>query len=262
MLDMKRRYAIIGLLIVSVVSVGISGVTMAQSDSANIIETSTTYPVSDDSQAIGVTLSVSPPNEQVSNVSLDIRNGQQAYVDFDSFSVTLEPSGATEIDESLRLERGDMVKTYFIESLEPEETVTIEFRAYPRTLESSGERINTATVRYQYLRNGVEVPDDPPGRLPVNVDIANSPVYELQNTQMKLDGMWAITGLGVLAGLVGLGLGGYIFLQNRGGDSRGVSPSDLRSAKRKLDSVRAKIDARGGADDVIDEIDEVRDELE
>lgn len=262
MLKPNTRYAIIALVVVSVVSVGVSGTTIAQSDSADIIETSTEYPASEGSQAIHVTVSVSPPDEQVTNVSLDFENSQQAYIDFESFSVTLEPSGATEVDETLQLERGDKVKSFFIESLRSDETVRIEFRAYPRTLEASGKSISAATVRYEYLRNGVEVPDNAPDRLSVDADIANSPVYELQSVRTQLNGMWGITGLGVLAGLVGLGLGGYVYLQNGDGSDSGVSSSDVRSAKRKLDNVRAKIDARGGSDDIVEEIDDIRDRLE
>lgn len=262
MLKSNTRYAIIALVIVSVVSVGISGTTVAQSDSAEIFETSTEYPASEDSQAIHITLTVSPPDEQVTNVSLEFQNSKEAYIDFESFSVTLEPSGATEIDESLQLERGDKIKSFFIESLRSDETVRIEFHAYPRTLEASGKSITAATVRYEYLRNGVEVPDNAPGTLSVDADIANSPVYELQRVRTQLNGMWGITGLGVLAGLIGLGFGGYIYLQNRDGSSSGVSSSDVRSAKRKLDNVRAKVDARGGSDDIIEEIDDIRDRLE
>lgn len=96
----------------------------------------------------------------------------------------------------------------------------------------------------------------------MSADISNSPVYELQNTQTKLDGMWVVTGLGILAGLIGIGFGAYIFLQNQGGGGPEVSRSDVRSAQRKLENVRAKIDACGGADDLVEEIDEVRDRLE
>lgn len=260
-IKMKFQYIIIGLLLVSVVGVSLSGVAYGQSDSPDIVESTTEYPASTDSQAIGVTLTVSPQDEEISNVSLDIWNTEQAFTDFESFSVTIEPSGAAEIDESIRMVQQDQVKTFSIESLRPDETVRIQFDVYPRKLETDGQTIAAANVQYQYLRNGVEVPGNQPGRFSVNADISGSPVYDLQSTQTRLDGMWAITGIGVLAGIIGLGLGGYIILQNRSGDTQTVSSGDIRSARRRLENVRAKIDARGGADDIVNEIDDILDRL-
>lgn len=151
-----------------------------------IITVTTEYPATEDSQAIRVSATVSPNAERVTDISLTIRNSADAFVDMDSFSITVTPSGATETDENVNRVGTGVQKEYQIESLSPGESVEIEFFVYPRVLDAPNQEIDAAILSYEFLRNGVTVPADSPGFIRTVTDISNSPVYEANELRSQL----------------------------------------------------------------------------
>lgn len=224
---------------------------LQQSPSENGINVTTEYPTSDSSQAIGVTTTVSPTEAEITNVSLRISNSQNAFIDYDSFSLSLDPSGAAEVEEDLRMRNGNQVKIYQIDSLQTDETVTITFNAYPRQLQSEDETLDVATVRYEFLRNGIQVPDDSPGQISAVADISESPQYEAQRLNSRVSNLWLTVGASVAVGVVGLVVGAVVYLKNRNSGSS-ISRSRLRSIADDAEKLQRRLSARGDEEGAAD----------
>lgn len=243
-----NRVFVIGFICILVATAGGMAVGAAQSDSGNTVETSenfvtvqTTYPTEGPSEAVQVVVRIAPEDETINDVYLNVSNADTGYVDFESFSISITPSGAAEVDEQLEFRSGNRVQSYYISELNSGEVVEISFTAYPTNI-NTGER-SVATVSYQYLQNAQEVPENPPGRIRATTSFAASPYATIDTLQTKVDGMWATTALGVLVGIVALVVGGY-FAYKYKNETNGDSPTgsselrrDLIEAKRELENV-------------------------
>jgi len=219
-------------------------VSFQQSTAENGINVSTTYPVSNDSQAVDVTVTVSPSEAAITNATIGITNSENAFIDYDSFSLSLAPSGAAEVEESLRTNGANRQKIYDIDSLETDETVTITFEAYPRQLQSDDGTLNVARVNYAFLRNGVEVPNSGPGQINAVADMSDSPAYAAQSAQSRISQMWITVGVGVAVGVIGLIAAVVLYLTNRDSGSS-ISRSRLRSVENDVRDLQRRLSAHG-----------------
>jgi hypothetical protein len=252
----RRRVALgIGMVLLLAIGGGISG-SVAGADNNDIshpssyqvntatengVNVTTSYPVSDQSQRVDVAVTISPTETEISNISVAIGNTDSAFIDFDSFGVTIEPSGAAEVNEELQFYGGDTQRVYTIDSLETDESVTITFEAYPRQLQSSDNRLDVAQVNYEFLRNGVQVPDNPPDRVTAVMNLSSSPVNEAQNLRTTTDGLWLTTGVSVLLGIVGIAAAVWMY---SGRDSNsGPSRSDIRDVTSDLEDLERRLEA-------------------
>ncbi len=275
---MNGRWATLGLGIVLLLVVGsvlpgsVMGATedpISQSSPSQLntatqdgVNVTTQYPTSDESQGVDVTVTVSPTETEISNISVAISNTDSAFVDFDSFGVTIEPSGAAEVDEELQFRGGEIQRVYRIDSLEVDQSVTITFTTYPRQLQSSNDRLDVAQVNYEYLRNGVQVPDNPPARMTAVADLSSSPVNEAQSLRTTLDGLWVTVGVSILLGLVGIVAAVWMYLNSDSGSGPSRSDisdvaDDVEELERRLEAVGQE-EAQAEAEDIKEKIEDLK----
>lgn len=226
------------------------------------INVTTSYPTESDSQAIAVSITIQPENDRITNISLAIRNTDSAFIDFDSFTETIEPSGATEVSDSTEYRNEELVQTFEIDSLDVGQSVTITFRAYPRTLQANGQSIDAATIEYQYLRQGIEVPGNSPGEIDATTDISESPHYQLQSAETRANGLWGVAGAGVIIGLIGLVAGGFLFFKSKQQGGSGIERSQVRDIKDDISDLSAKLRARVDDEDIQSDLKDILDDLD
>lgn len=224
-------------------------------DGVNI---TTRYPTSDESQGVDVTITVSPSETEITNISVAISNTDSAFVDFDSFGVTITPSGAAEVNEELQFRGGEMQRVYTIDSLGPDQSVTITFTSYPRQLQSSNNRLDVAQINYEFLRNGVQVPDNPPARTTAVADLSSSPANEVQGLKTRIDGLWVTTGVSVLLGLVGIAAAVWMYLKRD--SSSGPDRSDIRDVTGDIEELERRLEAVG-QEEAREEAEEIKDKI-
>jgi hypothetical protein len=163
-------------------------------------------------QQINVSSTVSPDSVLVTDVEIQISGTQRTFLDTESFQTTINP-GNSNVNV---VYEGD--GQFNIDELSPDESVTIEFVVYPRTIQE--ESIKAAQVDVSFVQNGQELTD----RKPIDVSLTDSAFFKYQ----QLDGQEQQRNLIDLAGraaLVILGLsllgGGFVFYRRRGGDDDG-----------------------------------------
>lgn len=228
---------VVGCICILFASVGGTAVGASQSSSSDPIETTenfvtvqTTYPTDGPSEAVNVVVEISPEGETINDIYLNISNSDTGYVDFESFSISITPSGAADIEEQFDTRGGERVQSYHISELTSGETVEVSFTAYPTNIRP--DRRSVATVSYQYLQNAQEVPEDGPGSIQAIASFDQSPYSTVNSLQTQVQGMWVTTGVGVLAGVVGLAIGGFLFYRSKNPGS--TSTEDYTSVRREL----------------------------
>jgi hypothetical protein len=131
---------------------------------------STDYNTETGSQDVGVTLTIEPTDSKVTDLEVDISDSSEALVDEESFQYTVKPSDS---DIQVDSEGG----TYNINEVNPGESVTIEFVAYPSTL-GDGE-IAASEINLDYVMNGQEIEE----QLTTVADISENPWLAQQDTE-------------------------------------------------------------------------------
>lgn len=222
------------------------------------INVTTEYPNSDMSQGVDVYLTISPTETEITEILVAVSNTDSAFVDFDSFGVAISPSGAANVEETLQSRGGELRRVYSIDSLETDQSVTITFTAYPRQLQSSNNRLDVAQVNYQYLRNGVQIPDNPPARVNAVADLSSSPANEAQNLQTMITGLRVTIAVSVLLGLVGIGAAAWMFF-TRDTDT-GPSRSTINDISGDIEDLEARLRAVG-EDEAREEAKEIKDKV-
>lgn len=194
----RRRTILVVFLILAV---GLVAPVAGQSSIVDV-KTETTYEgIDGNSQAILVEASFST-SERISGLQIQFRETDNAFIDYeDSFNLT------TSTNVNAERESRD---TFTVEELRPGDTVTVSFRAYPRTL-------NDEQLRVARIALSAENPRTLDQSSTVTADMSDSPVFAYQDAQQQIEqwewirtaGMGGV-GLAVLLGLVGIG--GSLFM--------------------------------------------------
>lgn len=147
-----------------------------------------------DSQAISTTVTLSPEDSAIVNATIQVQETSQGFVDRESFTTTVDPSGS---DAEITYE-GD--GRFLIDRLEPGETIQITFDAYPRIIKE--ESLNVATVSVEYTQQGQSLSD----QQQVIADLSNSSYFAWQDAREDLQQQqWlfylsvVVVGIGALA---------------------------------------------------------------
>lgn len=144
-----------------------------------------------DSQAISTTVTLSPEDNAIVNATVQIQETNQGFVDQESFTTTVDPSGS---DAEITYEGNGR---FSINQLEPGETVQITFDAYPRTIKE--ESLHVATVSVDYTQQGQSLSD----QQQVVADLSNSSYFAWQDAQESLQQQQWLFYLGIV--VVGIG---------------------------------------------------------
>lgn len=236
---------------------------------ADAVTVTTTYPADEETERIATSTVVSPTeDEEITDITLRFYDTDDAFVDFDSFAVSIEPSGAAEIEERLTMgDDGTVVKTYEISALSPGESVEVEFDAYPRRIQSSDQRIDSTLVAYEFRRAGVEIPSDPPGFITAEADISGSAHYEAEELRTQvadLESDLANTSrtfwTGVLLSVLGvIAVAGAVVYHNRIADSGGsaISPIQLQRLEDDMEDLYGRLSARSDDESVVEDAEDV-----
>lgn len=139
------------------------------------LDVNTTYGgVEADSQAIDATVSLAPEGNAIVDATITIRETTAGFVDQESFSTTVDPASA---DAGATYEGAGR---YTIEELEPGESITISFTAYPRTVKA--ESLDVAVVDIEYVQEGQDLTE----QTTVTADLSNSSYFALQDAQDRV----------------------------------------------------------------------------
>lgn len=286
------------------VSIGVSGAVhatggdlLAQSEGPEttvseeeIVQVTTTYPTDESEQSIDVTVEVEPEAETVTDVEIDIRHSGESFVDHTSYGISVEPSGAAEIDEDLRDAGTQYIKSYEISELEPGEKVEIRFEAYPRQLTADDETIDAAVVQYEFRRGGVSVPDSGIASIDAETDISGSPAYQVQDLRSQVNSLetdigeletqlgelesegesgdrsmlnWIMFGVGIIGLLAGVG--GVVYARQNGAADPPITEYELDRYSSKIEDLSQNAERYGDertADQAADIAEQLENELE
>lgn len=251
-----------------------------------IVAVTTAYPNDDSNQSIDVAIQIAPEDETVTDVEIDIRQSEETFIDHDSYGISVEPSGAAEIDEELRDAGGQYIKSYEISELDPGEEVEIRFEAYPRQLMADGETIDAAVVQYEFRRGGVSVPDAGIASIDAETDISGSPAYQVIDLRERVDNLetqisdleaveaegpdedssmlpWIMFGVGIIGILTGVG--GVVYTQRAGASEPPITEYDLQRYKSDIEDLSQNAERYGNertADQAAEIADQIEDELD
>jgi hypothetical protein len=163
----------LGLLCVVLVVVGTAIVSAAVT-----LNASTQYAGTDgDSQVISSQVQFSPNDARITDVTIQIRETDQGFVDLDSFERSVSPGGA------------DINITYVgdghftVDEIEPNEEITVRFDAYPRRIKE--ESLDVATVEVAYVQQGQSLS----ASRTISADLSNSSWFRLQQSQNQVQQM-------------------------------------------------------------------------
>lgn len=163
-------------------------------------------------QQITVSSTVSPDSATATDVTIEISGTQRTFLDTDSFQTTIKPGNA-----NVNVVYGGDGQ-FNIDELGTDESVTIQFVVYPRTIQE--ESIDAARVDVSYIQNGQELSDT----REFSVSLSNSSYFQYQQLESQ-QGQNDLIDLAGRAALVILGIsllaGGFIFFRRRGGDGGG-----------------------------------------
>lgn len=200
MLCRRRRILVVFLIL----AVGLVAPVAGQTGIVDT-QTDTTYEGLDgNSQAILVEASFST-SQRISGLQIQFRETNNAFIDYDnSFNLT------TSTNVNAERESQD---TFMVEELKPGDTVTVSFRAYPRTL--ADEQLQVAQVDLS-----AENPRTLEQSATVTADMSSSPVFAYQEAQQQLE-QWqwirtaGMAGVGLVLVLGLLGIGSSLYMWQR-----------------------------------------------
>lgn len=100
-------------------------------------------------EEIFVSVTIEPGNNQVTDMEIKVNSGNEALVDYGpkSFEESSVPAGSV----NLQNVDGDNVRTYMCENLKPGQSLTLNFRAYPKTTMENEIEVSKITIDYTQL---------------------------------------------------------------------------------------------------------------
>lgn len=182
MSDFKHPF-LLGVTILALVS----SVAVPAAASVQLSVSSDYGGVDADSEAVEITIELSPKEESITDVVVDISGTDQGFVDYDSFDRSVSPGNA-DVDVTYR-NGGE----FHIDELNPDESVTITYEAYPRTINE--EELDVSVIGISYVQLGQELDQ----REVVTADLSNSAWHELQDREGSEESVtrWATIGKGL-----------------------------------------------------------------
>jgi len=196
-------------------------------ESRQQITNTTSYDGNTAPQRISVTLTLSPADQRMSDIRVEIASARRTLLLADSFTTTITPS-----NQRVNVTpRGSGV--FIIEKLDPGETVDIEFAVVPTTL--GPERITAAEMTVEYAQDG----RSPTRSLSPTVDISSNPWHRANQSSDRLSMPLTVGGafgIGVVGLIVGAGL--IRSRQDSGVAWDAVEPA-IDRAKRRVDDTVA-----------------------
>ncbi|ELY39806.1 hypothetical protein [Natronorubrum tibetense] len=189
----------------------------------------------DADQAIETTFTLSPDDDEITDIQIDFQHTDDAFVDFDSFSTTT--SAGADIDIQYE---GNGVFT--IDEIQTNEDVVFEFEAYPTDIKQ--EEIRSTTIEIDYVQQGQGLSETEH----IDVDISSSPWF-LYQEEVSEDEFWDRAGsvisigtFGAFAvGLLGLATAGVFYVRsaNRVKSARQTLVKKLKRLENQVESERA-----------------------
>lgn len=128
-----------------------------------------------ENQAISTELTLSPEDNPIVNATVNIRPTDQSFIDTDSFTTTVDPSSS---DAAITYQGNGQ---FFIDELEPSETIQITFDVYPRTIKQRS--LQVATINVEYTQRGQSLTD----RERVFADLSSSSYFAWRDAKADLD---------------------------------------------------------------------------
>jgi len=184
--------------------------TASVATAAVTLDVSTNYDgIDGDDQSVTANMTLSPEGAEMTDVVIDIRETERAFIDFDSFERSVTPG-----DASINITYQGAGR-FTVENLRPSETLTIQFDAYPRSIQS--ETVDVATIDVQYVQNGQDLEEEQI----VSADISNSPWFEYQAAQQTAENRFRIMIGGIVVGVVGIVIGAWAVIKLRSTDGAG-----------------------------------------
>ncbi|GAA1320063.1 hypothetical protein GCM10009647_052210 [Streptomyces sanglieri] len=186
-------------------------------------------------QAIETTYTLSPDENEITDVQVNFQHTDDAFVDYDSFSTTTSAGADIEIEYE-----GNGIFT--IDEIQPNEEVEFEFEAYPQDIKD--EEIASTAIQINYVQLGQELTETEQ----ISADISSSPwfMYQSERSESEFwDRMESLVNIGTL-GAFAIGIGGvvaagffYIRSERQGQSSRHSLVKKLKRLENQVESERA-----------------------
>ncbi|XGI83028.1 hypothetical protein ACEU6E_07020 [Halorutilales archaeon Cl-col2-1] len=150
-------------------------------------------------QVIETEVTISPVGNRITNATVEVDQTSKSFVDFNTFSVSVDPAGVEGRVDSLG--NGE----FQISELRTGEQVTLSYEAYPRSIKSRSVPVSTVDV--QYVQRGQDLSEG----ATIEANLSSSPWFRLQETQEDLNDVrsnstnskWIFIG-GAVLGVIGL----------------------------------------------------------
>lgn len=130
-------------------------------------------------EEVYVSVNIEPGNNQITDMEIKIVSGSEALVDYSSksFEESSVPAGSVD----LQIVEGDNIRTYRCEKLEPNQALTLNFRAYPKTIKENEIEVSKITIYYTQLGERYE------NKLTVTADTSDSSWHTYTDMKVFID---------------------------------------------------------------------------
>lgn len=141
-------------------------------------------------QAVDVTVTLSPEGSKISDVRLQFQETQSAFIDYSTFTKKVEPA-----DSDVTVQSTNQQGVFHVNELNPGETITITFEAYPRNIKQTS--LDVATVEMTYVQNGQELS----ASQTATADLSSSPWFKYKEAQGGADNPFRL-GIAIVIGVL------------------------------------------------------------
>jgi len=127
------------------------------------------------SQTIEMTYSLTPDNNDISDVRIEVHSTQNSFIDFGSFERTIEPGDAdveiTSVGEGV----------FEIKEVSADQRITLSFEGYPRDIQQ--EELSVARIDVEYVQQGQSLDES----TTITADMSSSPWFQLQGANERIE---------------------------------------------------------------------------
>jgi hypothetical protein len=170
-----KNAAAVSISVLLVVLALVSLMPMASAEVEMTSDTDYTGGQEDSDQVVEIGVTLSPVGNPITNATVRIDSASESFVDYGTFSVSVDPAGVEGRVSSLG--NGE----FEITELNEGEQVTFSYEAYPRKIKA--EALSVSSVDVQYVQRGQDLSNTHV----VEANLSSSPWFRLQQTQQELD---------------------------------------------------------------------------